>query len=208
MTELLIYTCLSAVLLVALGWVFLFEYRRYRVRVFRYHLFKARDNLFAAARSGALSFDDRAYGMARSVINGLILKADALSFTYIAMLRVIGSNRHRKERATAYDTRLQKACAKLSPEGKAAVKEALFKTHVSVISHLFHISVILGVPVHLCKLTLWIEDNVFGSETAESVADEKIGSWGKRMNVPLRDLDRQAFAVGASTAFEGDLAAA
>jgi len=75
----LLNAIVSACAIIFLWVFFVFVYRRYRVAVLRHHLFAARDRLFERAKLGDLSFDDRAYGMVRTIINGLLRSADTLS---------------------------------------------------------------------------------------------------------------------------------
>ncbi len=61
-------------------------YRDYRIDLFRQRLFALRDELFDLARSGAISFDDRAYGLLRSTLNGFIRFGHRLTFFPVAWL--------------------------------------------------------------------------------------------------------------------------
>jgi hypothetical protein len=62
-------TCLSLLLL---WFLFHWTYREYRVDLFRQRIFNLRDELFDLAREGVLSFDDPAYGLLRTALNGFI----------------------------------------------------------------------------------------------------------------------------------------
>ena len=77
--------CVSA----ALIWIlFFWFYRDYRVDRFRQNLFALRDELFDMAQSGKLEFNDPAYGMLRSMINGTIQFGHRLGLLDLLMLGV------------------------------------------------------------------------------------------------------------------------
>lgn len=201
MIEFMVYMVLSVGMLLALAWFFIFEYRYYRVRVLRKHLFDARDLLFAAAANGAMSFDDRAYGMARSVINGLLRKAEALSMLYLVGLATIGDKADREDRIVAFEKRFGRATEKLSDAGKTAVIAALEQAHFSVLSHVLHISVVFALPIQLYKLKQWIAVRL-GALTSREEFSARVGRIETHMQSQLRELDRQAYALGESVEYE------
>ena len=201
MIELTIYTAMSGILAMALVWFFMFEYRYYRIRVLRHHLFAARDALFTAAARGDLSFNDRAYGMARTVINGLLRKAEALSLPYVLTLEAMMPRADKDHRLDEFDTRFSKANEKLTETGKAAVARAMNAVHFYVVSHVLHISVVWFIPVQLYKLKLWVS-NRLGSFSVREDLKFQIERVEDHYKERLRDLDRQAFAVGESVELE------
>ena len=73
MTPIEVSTALSTLCSLALLWVFFHVfYCDYRVDVFRQKLFALRDDLFDLALTGVVSFEDSAYGLLRSTINGYL----------------------------------------------------------------------------------------------------------------------------------------
>jgi hypothetical protein len=207
MSQLLIYIFLIAFAIGFLVWLFLVEYRSYRVRVLRYHLFKARDTLFAAAARGDLSFDDRAYGMVRSVINGLLVKAEAVSIPYIALLILMCSRKDRKARSAEFEERLAKATAKLSVPGKRAIAKALLEINICVVSHAMHISVLFCLPTHLMKLSIFANARM-DYDSYHEIADAKLEHVGDKVHAHLVMLEREAYAIGEYTDLDCRLQAA
>jgi hypothetical protein len=207
MSQLLLYVFLSAFTLGFLVWLFMFEYRSYRVTVLRHHLFEARDNLFAAASRGNLSFNDRAYGMVRSVINGLILKAEAVSIPYILLLFLMCSRKDREARSEEFEERLAKAIQKLSEPGKAAIAKALQEINICVVSHIMHISLVFCLPTQLMKLSIHA-NAVLDHVDYHKMADEKIEHVGVKVHSQLVMLEREAYAIGEYTDLDCRLQAA
>jgi hypothetical protein len=207
MRELTVYIFLSALTLGFLVWLFMSEYRSYRVRVIRHHLFEARDSLFAAAARGDLSFDDRAYGMVRSVINGLILKADAVSIPYTLFLFLMCSREDRVARSDEFEARLEKAMQKLSVPGKAAIGKALQEINICLVSHVMHISVVFCLPTQLMKVLVHASAMRDHADYNE-LADAEIERVGTKIRSPLVMLEREAYAIGEYTDLDCRLQAA
>jgi hypothetical protein len=67
-TNIVISLASLAFLWINLCWL----YRSYRLDLFRQRMFAVRDRLFDMGISGEIAFDDPAYGMLRSTINGII----------------------------------------------------------------------------------------------------------------------------------------
>jgi hypothetical protein len=195
------YIAGSALLLFALIWVFLFPYRTYRVYVLRHYLFAARDKLFAAAAQGELSFDDRAYGMVRTVLNGLLGKADDLSLGNFVLVETIGREEDHRECLDRFDNRFSEARAKLSPAGKRAVDEALAEAHFCVLSHILHISVLAALPTQLFKLGLHLSVALGFIRGRDDWSQQKAG-FARHLQTQLDELDRHAFATGEAVQFE------
>jgi hypothetical protein len=207
MSQLLIYIFLSVCMLGFLVWLFLVEYRSYRVKVLRYHLFRARDNLFAAAKRGDLSFNDRAYGMIRSVINGLLVKAEAVSIPYISLLFLMCSRRDREARSAEFEERLAGAIQKLSDPGKAAIAKALQEINICVVSHSIHISVVFCLPTQLMKLSIFANARM-DHDSYHEIADAKLEHMGGKVHSQIVMLEREAYAIGEYTDLDCRLQAA
>lgn len=80
---------LSVALLAVLVRLYFWDYREYRVQRTRFKLFVLRDQLFALARSGAVSFDAPAYQMLRMMMNGAIrfaARASVLDMVIVLLL--------------------------------------------------------------------------------------------------------------------------
>lgn len=79
-----IYHALSTLLSLAVACsLFFWGYRRYRVDHFRQQVFELRDRLFDDADAGLIEFDNRAYGMLRTMMNGYIRFGHRLNLWFI-----------------------------------------------------------------------------------------------------------------------------
>jgi hypothetical protein len=177
----------SSILLLGLVGFFLFEYRRYRVQVLRFHLFAARDRLFESARAGNLAFDARAYGMARHVINGLIDCADRLSLADLLIMRFLTRSSRREANGRRFHARFAEARGRLSPAGQKAVDAAFAEVHFCVLSHLLHVSVIFVLPMQVIKA--WLGPKM--SSTKQIVSSFKQNA---ALSRGLDELDGNAFS--------------
>src|SRR5688572_4507828 len=142
---------LTTALLLVFWWLWAIEYRRYRVLVLKNSLFEARDALFAAAEQGKLSFDDPAYGMSRILLNGMLRQAEALSLPhFVGMMstRAWWSNAEIERR---FNERYSRAQTQLTEAGRDAVRCVIDRAHVAIVSHVLHISLVFGLPLHLLK---------------------------------------------------------
>jgi hypothetical protein len=151
MTEPTIKLVLAAALLLVLWWLWAIEYRRYRVLVLKNSLFEARDSLFAAVEQGKLSFDDPAYGMSRILLNGMLRQAEAFSlphFIGMMLTRFWWSNGEVERR---FNERYSRAQAQLTEAGREVVRDVINRAHVAIVSHVLHISLVFGGPLHLLK---------------------------------------------------------
>jgi hypothetical protein len=178
-------------------WVFFaFVYRRYRVAVLRHHLFAARDRLFERAQAGDLHFDDRAYGMVRTIINGLLRSADTLSLPTLLIVWSTQRLWNNRELRVWFDERLVRAIAQLSPAGRAAVSAAVAEAHFRVLSHVLHISVIFGPLLQLLKLVLRMGgEQQFG--WARHIAEaQRTSELAQPLSGALAALDREAHKLG------------
>jgi hypothetical protein len=152
MTELALRILLAAALLVVCWWLWAIEYRRYRILLLKNYLFEARDELFTAALRKRLSFDDPAYGMTRTILNGMLRQAEALSLPHMTgmmLTRFWWSNTRIEYR---FNAQFERAQTQLTEDGRAAVRKALDQAHVAIVSHMLHISLTLGPVVQAWKL--------------------------------------------------------
>ena len=82
--QVLIIVSLLSVLFV---WVIAFWlYPDYRNDTFRQGMFKIRDEFFDEARLGRISFDDKAYGILRTMMNGCIRFAHLLNIAHLLIV--------------------------------------------------------------------------------------------------------------------------
>ncbi|MEZ6072590.1 MAG: hypothetical protein R3C10_20595 [Pirellulales bacterium] len=111
----------SLVSLCFIWYLFFWLYRDYRLDRFRNNLFTLRDELFDLAADGEIAFDDDAYGILRSTINGTIQHGHRLGLIELLCARVFVSREQLRRHATEYQRDWDHACGTLAP----AVREKL-----------------------------------------------------------------------------------
>jgi hypothetical protein len=139
-----------------LWWWFFFAYKDYRIALLRQELFKIRDELFARAAQGEISFDHAAYGMARTTLNGMIRFAHQVSFLRF----IVGSIVHRYFGDTDvmrdYTTRWRENIEALPAPAQQLILSTYLRMHAVVLAHIVHTSIIgllVLVPLwHMLRL--------------------------------------------------------
>jgi len=198
MTDPTIKIFLTTALLLVWWWLWAIEYRRYRVLLLKNSLFEARDALFAAAEQGKLSFDDPAYGMTRILLNGMLRQAEALSLPHffgMVLTRAWWSNPEVERR---FNERYSRAQAQLTDAGRSAVRSAIDRSHIAIVSHVLHISFFFGLPIQLLKA--WYRLGAINAikrrsqDLLESIVHA--GSARSPMQESLGTLDASAHLVG------------
>lgn len=129
--------------IIALWWVFFFIHREHRIDITRDRLFQVRDNLFDEAAKGTLSFDDKAYGIARTTLNGMIRFAHELNLMQVLVSFVMYRYGFKKHAVETYEQQLSGALKELSLEGRHAVLTALAQAHLIILKQLIHTSIFL-----------------------------------------------------------------
>jgi len=133
----------TSVSLMAL-WVFFFWlYRDYRRDLFRQRLFQLRDELFDLGRSGGIDFNDPAYGILRSVINGTIRFGHRLGFLDVVMFSALTRTGDLRRRATSFEERWSSAVSKLDPAVQKVLRLARGKLHYIVLDQIVFTSSVL-----------------------------------------------------------------
>jgi hypothetical protein len=79
-------------------------YRGYRVDKFRQDMFALRDELFDFADSGAISFDDPAYGFLRRTMNGYIRFGHRLSLLHAVVFWTLSEPDSLRKPSESFDT--------------------------------------------------------------------------------------------------------
>jgi len=198
MTEPTIKIVLAAGSLLVFWWLWAVEYRRFRVLVLKNALFEARDLLFRAAERGTLSFDDPAYGMTRSLLNGMLRQAEAFSlphFMGMLLTRAWWSNANVERR---FNERYVRARAQLSDAGRDVVRRAIDVAHVAIVSHVLHISLVCALPLHLFKVSTRIRAITAPQSRTPNVLGSIVHSRAGRgpVHETLGALDASAHLVG------------
>jgi hypothetical protein len=134
-----IYTSISLLGL----WVLAFWlYRDYRVDIFREKMFSLRDELFDCARKGDIDFNDPAYAMLRTTMNGFIRFGDRLSFlSFILYPLLLGPEllaaALEKQRGDAsFEARWKAHTGNLSPELRDKLETYRMRMHSLVAEQL------------------------------------------------------------------------
>jgi hypothetical protein len=198
MTEPALKILLAAALLLACWWLWAIEYRRYRVLLLKNALFEARDALFAAAEQGKLAFDDPAYGMTRTLLNGMLRQAEALSLPHFIGMMLTRAWWSNPEVERRFNDRFSRSQARLTEAGRSAVRSAIDRSHIAIVSHVMHISFVFGLPIQLLKV--WyriglVKATERGSQDLlESIVHS--GSGRSPMQESLGTLDASAHLVG------------
>lgn len=189
---------LATTLLLVLWWLWAIEYRRYRVLVLKDALFKARDELFAAAVRGKLSFDDPAYRMTRILLNGMLRQAEDFSLPHffgMTLTRFWWSDRKIERR---FNDQFVRVRAHLTESGKAAVQVAIDQAHVAIVAHVLHISFVFGPALQTWKLWHRWREAVASRRSSVDLTAFIVSSGGARgpMQQSLDTLDASAHLVG------------
>lgn len=134
----------------AIWWLFAWLYYDYRIDLFRFRLFLARDRLFDFAEKGKISFDDPAYLLTRRMINGSLRFAHRLTLTDIVIMYWV-QKKYNPDAATKHQVRINEVLHGLNFEQKKLIVDIYFEMHMNIISHVAHVSVLLSPLVYLAK---------------------------------------------------------
>ena len=198
MTESTVRIFLAATLMLVCWWLWAIEYRRYRVLLLKNALFEARDALFAAAEQGKLSFDDPAYGMTRTLLNGMLRQADALSLPHFIGMMLTRAWWSDAEVERQFNDRLTRSQARLTDAGRLAVRGAIDRAHIAIVSHVLHISFLFGLPIQLLKIWYRIGVVRAGNGRSRDLLESMVYSGSARspMQESLGTLDASAHLLG------------
>lgn len=141
-------------LLGVLLWMFYGPYQRLRLAEARYRLFVIRDRLFdAAARGEAVWFEDRAYGMARTTLNGMLrtLEGEGAVRWLIILWRLRRSGSE-LAKVIRHERDFRHALGELSPEGRRLVQRATEDAMEILFAHIVSVSLCLRALALLQRL--------------------------------------------------------
>lgn len=132
-------------------WFFAWIYNDYRVDLLRCRLFVLRDKLFEYAENGEIDFDDPAYRLTRTLLNGSLRFAHRLTFADV----MIASRFHRKNPDSApYHALLDQALHHLPLEQKKKIVDIHAELHIVTLSHIAHTSLMLWPFAFTFKLAI------------------------------------------------------
>lgn len=171
----------------ALAYFFFFPYRQQQVDICRSRIFEARNELFLGAANGTLSFDDKAYVMVRTTLNGMIRFAHELNILQAFTTYLVFRYGYKREAVNQYEQELANATKNLSPDAENAVMEALAKAHFAVLLLIFRTSILLVI----FKPLIWF---LQATHRLQRVTGKFLGGREK----PFRVLDAVASQIGCT----------
>ena len=141
-------------LLAALWWLFYWPYRSYRLDDARHRLFVIRDRLFEAAADGAsIRFEDRAYGMTRMTINGMLRNLEDYGvFRLASIVWRYSRDEHLRAMCAQYGQVFEDAVQELAPEGQRLVIETITHAEGVFIEYVFRTSLLAYLLYFAFKL--------------------------------------------------------
>ena len=125
---------------------FFWFYRDYRVDKFRQNLFALRDAFFEEAARGKLSFDDPAYTMLRSTMNGAIRFAHRFNLSQILLFLLLAKHDNQVI-ASSYGKALETILGNLSREQRTLVLNYHVKMNFIMLEHMVMSSPVLLMTV-------------------------------------------------------------
>ena len=139
---------------VGLWWLYFIEYRTYRVDLTRQRLFKMRDDLFKKAEEGIVPFDSKAYGIARTTLNGMIRFAHDLSFLRVLIILITYKKIDQGEHAKRYHEEMCEAISALPKPARKAIMEVQLDMHLTLLTHIVRSSILLVVLLEPLRILL------------------------------------------------------
>jgi hypothetical protein len=172
--------------LAVLWWLFAWLYYDYRLDLLRFRLFLARDKLFCAAAEGKIAFDDPAYVMTRTTINGSLRFAHRLTLSKLVVTALL-RRRYDPHGGARYHAKLEESMHNLSLDQKRLILDAHFELHSALLTHVAHVSLIIFPIALLFKLGLHL--HLWRSHR-----------FPKRARVELEPIDAHFFDLGKQPA--------
>jgi hypothetical protein len=168
-----------------LWWLLFWLYRDQRIDRFRQEVFDLRDNLFDLAVAGAVRFDDPAYGMLRSTMNGFIRfghRISLLQFLLFAFLRESGDL---MRSGRWFEEHWKTHVAGLVPEVRDTLERLRLRLDLAVLKHVVLSSPLLVVSL-VIPLAFWLLAEYFSTAMTA------------QLRRPLDRMDTAAAAYGNS----------
>lgn len=147
MVDLLLFYMLIALI----WWLFAFLFKDYSVDCTRQRLFNIRDELFDCAAREEINFNDEAYIITRTMLNGAIRFAHTLSVTQFMVIALVAGKKN-KEYSADFISNLDMSIKKLTKHQQAIIKGAIFKMHIVVFLHLLNTSLLLFPVFFMFKI--------------------------------------------------------
>lgn len=136
-------------LIILLFWL----YQDYCLDAFRQKMFNLRDELFDEAYHGKIGFDDDAYGMLRSAMNGMIRFGHKFNLVQVLFMMIVGNKKGYK--IPSFHDRLMSNIRYYSEEQQKLVMRYYISMNFYAIKHLFLSSILFLITVICPLLFLW-----------------------------------------------------
>jgi hypothetical protein len=124
-------------------------YRDYRIDAVRQDLFQLRDDLFDKAAAGEISYEDSAYGMIRSTINGMIRYSHKLTLPHVFAIGYATKASGSSQGGKAFGDGLRAAVEKLPKDQREVYLNAYSHMNAIMVRH-----IIISSPILLFFLVL------------------------------------------------------
>jgi len=143
----------SGLSLLGLAYLYFWLYRDYRRDLLRTRLFGLRAELFDGAREGRIDFNDPAYGLLRSTLNGFLRYGHRVGAFRLAMTALFLDPKEMEE-LYQFRSKWQKAVRSLDPEVRDWLEGLRGQAHGALFSHLLATTgfVYLGMVLWLALL--------------------------------------------------------
>lgn len=145
-----------------LWWMFYGPFRKYQCDTTRYRLFVIRDELFDIAAQGThVKFDDRAYGMARTTLNGMLRNVEDFNVVRLFfLLRRASYDDHWRSMRNQHSQEFENAINELPPEGRESINKAMKDAHSVMVVCMLRRSLMLLVLRQVGKILQPIEASI------------------------------------------------
>lgn len=175
---------LAWLLIAGLWWMFYGPVRKYQCDRARYRLFVIRDELFdIAARGSDIKFDDRAYGIARTTLNGMLRNVENYGIGRLLFLIWRASHDdHWIAMCDQYSREFESAASELSPEGRQSIHRAMGDAHRVMVVYMLRRSLMLlafgAIGKFLRPIGIWTDRQTKQIEIAINY-DSSVAGYGE-----------------------------
>lgn len=142
-----------------LWWFFFWPYRQYHIDRVRHELFVIRNHFFDSAAHGEhILFEDPAYMMTRTTINGMLRSIE--DFTLLNLLVLVwrySRSRARRDSCARHTIRFKRSIAQLSPEGRKLVWDTTRDATRVFVTYALYTSIIGLVLIALFRLSAIVQ---------------------------------------------------
>ena len=138
---------------------FIFDnfYKEYYLDRTREELFKIRDQLFNYASEGKIDFNEKAYGITRLQLNGMIRFIHEINIIRLIIMKITYSLYRKNDKSyIKYVSECKNAIENLSDDQKRIILSATEEMHKRIIWYIFHSSLIMWFIYHGINLLVQI----------------------------------------------------